>query len=194
MSRTTTIETGQEEGVLGNNTDAGVPAKPDGPIANNFVITQIQVSTTKDCSGFAYADANHTCYSMTQNFHMTKFTLWNQTLGRPDGYNCSTQFWDGYFYCGYVPGAIYITSGTSSNPSSANPRLLYPTRTKISPDCSKFAEAKAGDSCSMFAQNNDITTDELYDRNGILGRDGFNCPTEFQPGYNYRVSIIIRAL
>ena len=130
---------------------------------------------------------------MSQNFHITlaQLTTWNPILGYPDGHNCTTQFWAGYDYCVGVSGSPTSSSTTSSESSVSTSSLPYPTQSGITSACSKYVEAKAGDYCFIFAQNNNITTNELYNWNTILGANGANCSTEFQAGYDYCVSTIL---
>ena len=191
ISGTNTNESGQERGGQGSGTNPDGPAGPDGPTANSTSSAPTQVGIAKDCNAFAYVNANDTCYDISQSFHITlaQFTTWNPALGYPDGHNCTTQLWAGYDYCVGVPGTE-SPSSTSSQPSSSSQTLQYPTQSAITPDCDKFAEAKSDDYCYIFAQNNNITTNDLYDWNGILGPGGANCSTEFQAGYNYCVSVV----
>lgn len=67
--------------------------------------------------------------------------------------------------------------------------LPYPTQSGITLLCNKYAEAVSGDYCYLFAQKHNITTDELYAWNQILGPDGADCSTQFQAGVDYCVSI-----
>lgn len=100
------------------------------------------------------------------------------------------QLWAGYDYCVGVSGTSTSSSSTSTESSVSTSSLAYPTQSGITPACNIYAEAKTGDYCYIFAQNNNITTDELYSWNAILGPNGANCSTEFQAGYDYCVSII----
>lgn len=133
---------------------------------------------------------------MSQSFRITlaQLTTWNSVLGYPDGRNCTTQFWAGYDYCVGVSGTPVSSSSPSTPPSATTSSLSYPTQSNITPACDKYAEAKPGDYCYIFAQNNNITTEELYSWNGILGPNGANCSTDFQAGYDYCVSTIISSL
>ena len=128
---------------------------------------------------------------MSQRYHITlaQLTTWNPALGFPDGHNCTTKFWVGYDYCVGVAG--WNTSPVSSSivPSSTVSGLSYPTQDGITPSCNNYVEAKKGDYCYKFAQDNNITTDELYSWNSILGANGADCSTQFQAGYDYCVSI-----
>ena len=181
----------QQRGGQGGGTNPDGPDGPAGPTANSTTSAPTQPGIATDCNAFAYADANSTCYDMSQSFHISlaQLTTWNPVLGYPDGHNCTTQFWAGYDYCVGVQATTTGPSSTST-PSSATTTstLPYPTQSEITPACDKYSQAKSGDYCYLFAQNNNITTDELYSWNGILGPNGANCSTEFQLGYGYCVS------
>lgn len=55
--------------------------------------------------------------------------------------------------------------------------------------CNKFAIANSGDYCSIFAQNNGITTAQLYEWNAVLASDASGCDTQFWSGYYYCVGV-----
>ncbi|CAD6594277.1 MAG: hypothetical protein ASARMPREDX12_008557 [Alectoria sarmentosa] len=204
ISGTNSSAGGQQRGGQGSGSNPNGPDGPDGPTPNSTVSAPTQSGIAKNCNAFAYADTNDTCYDMSQSFDITlaQLTTWNPVLGYPDGHNCTTQFLTGYDYCVGVPGTSASSSsisGESSTTISSLPHqtqsasstaasLPYPTQSDITPACDKYADAKAGDYCYLFAQNNNITTDELYSWNGILGPNGANCSTEFQAGYDYCVS------
>ncbi|CAF9915092.1 MAG: hypothetical protein ALECFALPRED_009976 [Alectoria fallacina] len=201
ISDTNSSAGGQQRGGQGSGSNPNGPDGPDGPTPNSTVSAPTQVGIAKNCNAFAYADTNDTCYDMSQSFDITlaQFTTWNPVLGYPDGQNCTTQFWTGYDYCVGVSGTSTSSSSISGESSATISSLSYqtqsasatisslpyPTQSGITPACNKYADAKAGDYCYMFAQNNNITTDELYSWNGILGPNGANCSTEFQAGYDY---------
>ena len=73
------------------------------------------------------------------------------------------------------------TSSTTSAPS--------PTQTGITSQCSKYVKAQSGDFCTKFAQANNITPDQLYSWNTVLGSGGINCNTQFFLGYYYCIGI-----
>lgn len=129
---------------------------------------------------------------MSQSFHISlaQLTTWNPILGYPDGHNCTTQLWAGYDYCVGVEATTTGSPGTSTQTSATTSILPYPTQSDIAQACDRYVQAKSGDYCYIFAQNNNITTDELYSWNGILGPNGANCSTEFQAGYGYCVSLV----
>lgn len=81
------------------------------------------------------------------------------------------------------------TSTSTSSGSTATTTLPYPTQTGIDPACDLYAEAMSGDYCYKFAQDHNITTDELYAWNHALGPNGANCSTQFQAGYDYCVGV-----
>ena len=131
---------------------------------------------------------------MAQSFDITlaQLTAWNPALGYPDGHNCTTQFWAGYDYCIGVSGSSSTSTGTGASHSATTMTIPYPTQSGIISSCTTYAEAVAGDYCYIFAQNNNITTDDLYSWNSILGPNGVNCSTNFQSGYDYCVSTSAR--
>jgi len=93
-----------------------------------------------------------------------------------------------------VNGTGTVSSSTSITPASKpatspTTSLHYPTQSGITATCNKYAEAVAGDYCYIFAQNHNITTDQLYAWNAILRPNGANCSTEFQAGTDYCVSV-----
>ena len=190
MSGTDTNAGGQQRGGQGSGTNPDGPDGPGGPTANSTASAPTQAGIAKACNAFAYAETSDTCYDMSQNFHITleNLTAWNPVLGYPDGHNCTTQFWAGYDYCVGIPGSSTTSSRTSTDTSVSTSSLLYPAQSGISLACDKYVEAKTGDYCYIFAQNNNITTDQLYDWNAILGPNGANCSTGFQAGYDYCVS------
>lgn len=76
------------------------------------------------------------------------------------------------------------TTVTGSSPASAP----SPTQTGITSKCTKYVEAQSGDFCVKFAQDNNITPDQLYAWNTVLGAGGSNCDTQFFLGYYYCVA------
>ncbi|SLM40550.1 LysM domain [Lasallia pustulata] len=191
INGTNTNAGGQQRGGQGSDSNPNGPDGPDGPTPNSTTSAPTQVGIAENCDAFAYAGTNDTCYDMSQSFLITlaQLTAWNPVLGYPDGHNCTTQFWTGYDYCVGVSGPSTNSSGTSIKSSATTSSLPYPTQSGITSACDKYVEAETGDYCYMFAQNNNITTDELYSWNAILGSNGANCSTEFQAGYDYCVGV-----
>ncbi|KAF2717240.1 hypothetical protein K431DRAFT_233570, partial [Polychaeton citri CBS 116435] len=64
-----------------------------------------------------------------------------------------------------------------------------PTHSGIAANCNKYQIAKSDDYCNESAQNNNITTDQLYMCNTVLGADGANCQTQFQAGEYYCIGV-----
>ncbi|KAL8826183.1 MAG: hypothetical protein Q9191_003961 [Dirinaria sp. TL-2023a] len=184
----------QQRGGQGSGTNPDGPVGPDGPTPNSTTSAPTQIGIAKDCIAFAYATAGDTCYDMSQRFHITlaQLTTWNPVLGYPDGHNCTTEFWTGYDYCVGTQGSAVSSSTSRAGPSSTS-SLPFPTQSGISPACNKYVEAKTGDYCFKFAQDNGITTDELYSWNTILGPNGANCSNQFQAGYDYCVGVSSKA-
>lgn len=190
ISGTDTNAGGQQRGAQGSGTNPDGPDGSEGPTANSTASGPTQAGIANTCNAFAYANTDDTCYSLSQAFHVTlgQLTTWNPVLGYPDGHNCTAQFWAGYDYCVGVPGSSISSPSTSTESSATTSSLLYPTQSGISSACDKYAEAKPGDYCYIFAQINNITTDQLYTWNAVLGPNGANCSTKFQAGYQYCVS------
>ena len=55
--------------------------------------------------------------------------------------------------------------------------------------CNKFAKAASGEYCSLFADNNSITTAQLYLWNTVLGSNGQNCDSSFWADEYYCVGV-----
>ncbi|KAG9682340.1 hypothetical protein KCU76_g13871, partial [Aureobasidium melanogenum] len=96
------------------------------------------------------------------------------TILGDSGANCQTQFQAGEYYC------IGI-------------RPPSPTQSGIAANCNEYQIPKSGDYCYMFAQNNNITTDELYAWNTFLGTNGVNCQTQFQAEESRTRNIMTRS-
>ncbi|KAL9580260.1 MAG: hypothetical protein Q9212_004601 [Teloschistes hypoglaucus] len=60
------------------------------------------------------------------------------------------------------------TTATGSSPTAAP----SPTQAGISSGCTKYIQAQSGDFCTKFAQANNITPDQLYSWNTVLGSGG----------------------
>ncbi|KAI1458827.1 hypothetical protein F4805DRAFT_114666 [Annulohypoxylon moriforme] len=171
------------------------------PTTNSTAAAPTQAGIESKCNKFAYANDGDTCYGFTQSFKisMADFTTWNPVLGYPDGHNCTTQFWLGYDYCVGIPGSGSSSSASSSTspsktsssskPPSTTTSLPFPTQSGIIATCNKFNDAKKGDYCSKFASDNNITTQQLYAWNPVLGANGENCDTQFQAGVDYCVGV-----
>ncbi|GAB7348916.1 hypothetical protein MBLNU459_g7604t2 [Dothideomycetes sp. NU459] len=185
LNGTDTSAAGQQRGGQGSGTNPDGPLGPQGPTPNSTETAPTQPGIVSYCSAFTEAKDNDTCYEFTQEYQLTmeEFTTWNPILGYPDGENCTTNFYAGYDYCVGISNSTTTTSSTSSTTSP------YPTQTGIVANCNKYAEAVSGDYCSKFASDNNITTDELYAWNAVLGAGGENCSTEFFANYDYCVGI-----
>jgi LysM repeat protein len=146
-----------------------------------------QSGITPSCTEYAQAQSGDGCYSLTSLWQISEqnFYAWNTILG-PNGANCSTELFAGYWYCIDVQGAT-TTSSAPSTTSTTPASTPSPVQPGIDPQCTKYAEAKSGDYCSEFASNNDITTAELYQWNPVLGQNGANCSLAFQANTYYCV-------
>ncbi|KAK0117167.1 hypothetical protein ONS96_013000 [Cadophora gregata f. sp. sojae] len=107
------------------------------------------------CNKFKNAVTGDFCSQFATNNGITTAQLyaWNPVLG-PNGENCATQFQANVDYCvGVSSSAATSTTKTSS---------VIPTQSGIAKNCNKIVVAKSGDFCFAFAQNNAITTAQLY--------------------------------
>lgn len=89
------------------------------------------------------------------------------------------------------PGYAYCVGTTDDNPTRSNSSTTSTTHTSGAPaptktqennapsNCNGWAEAQAGDYCSLFAERNDITLDQLFSWNAVLGSDSSGCDTMF---------------
>ncbi|GLA25442.1 hypothetical protein AnigIFM63326_002143 [Aspergillus niger] len=88
------------------------------------------------------------------------------------------------------PTATTVTTTSSSSSSSA--AVPSPTQAdSISRNCNRYAEALSGDTCTLFATNNNITPDELYNWNSVLGVNGASCSTALQANVWYCVGVAV---
>ncbi|KAI1827702.1 hypothetical protein F4861DRAFT_535908 [Xylaria intraflava] len=134
-----------------------------------------------NCNSYATPKAGDSCYQFAGDHHITTDELyaWNKILGA-NGANCSTEFQVGYDYC--------IGVATTSTPTTTS-SAPAPTQTGLVANCDKIVVAQKGDTCYMFAQENNITTTQLYTWNPVLGVNGVNCSSKFQAGYGYCVGV-----
>lgn len=59
----------------------------------------------------------------------------------------------------------------------------------IAANCNKYASAISGDSCDAFAARNEITDNELYAWNNVLGVNGENCGNSLWADEYYCVGV-----
>jgi len=150
-----------------------------------------QSGIVADCDLYAQATSGDYCskFAADNSITTTELYLWNAVLG-PDGANCNSDFYAGYYYCVGVGGSGSPTTTTPSGPSSTlSVTVPSPTQSGIASNCNGYAQAQSGDYCYEFASNHGITTAELYEWNTVLGSNGANCGTAFFAGYYYCISI-----
>lgn len=147
--------------------------------------TQTGIDPT--CRKYAQAHSGDSCsqFAATNGITPDQLYAWNSVLG-PAGANCDTQFWANEWYC--VGASSTPTTPTiRTTPSNAAVTAPGPTQTGITTQCTKYAQAKAGETCVQFAAANNVATDQLYAWNGVLGSTGENCATQFWAGEWYCV-------
>ena len=146
----------------------------------------VQSGISPSCTRYALAQSGDGCYSFSQVFDIAQqvFDVWNPVLG-PNGENCETNFFAGYWYCvGVFGSSAVIQTPTVSPTTSATPS---PTQSGIDPHCTSWSEAVAGDNCASFASKNHISPSQLYTWNSDLGSGGANCGSAFWANYYYCV-------
>ncbi|KAF2766280.1 hypothetical protein EJ03DRAFT_345213 [Teratosphaeria nubilosa] len=138
-------------------------ATPTSVSSGQAAPTPTQSGIVSNCDKYAKTSSGDTCagFAADQGIGTAQLYTWNTQLGA-QGQNCSTEFWAGYYYCVDAPTTTSVTS---------------------SPTSTAFFEAASGDTCSGFAQENQISADQLYEWNTQLGLDGQNCSTQFWAGY-----------
>ena len=168
----------------GSDAGAGTGTSPSGVGSNAPSPTQTGIVT--GCTKYDQPQAGDGCVQFASNHTITPAQLyaWNSVLG-PNGANCSTQFFLGYYYC--IAGPTPTSS--SSSPTSTVSPAPSPTQSGISSNCNNYAIAQSGDYCSIFAQNHGISTNNLYAWNTVLGTNGANCDTQFFLGYYYCIGV-----
>jgi LysM repeat protein len=178
---------GQERGGPGGSDPTAITGTPTIIVTSGANINPTEApkptqagSIVGNCNQYDQAETGETCTSFATRNGITPAQLysWNSILGA-SGASCATDFWAGYYYCigttGSLPPTTTSTTRTSNTPVSAP----GPTQSGITASCDSFAEAVAGQTCTVFASAHGITTSELYAWNPVLGTNGANCATSF---------------
>ena len=139
-----------------------------------------QSGISPKCTEYVQAQSGDGCFSLATLWQISVQDLYayNTILGL-SGVNCSTELFNGFWYCIGIQGA-----STTSAPGSS-PTVPSPVQSGISAQCTKYAEAKAGDFCTAFASGNNITPAQLYLWNPVLGPNGEKCDTLFEANEYY---------
>ncbi|KAL8784862.1 MAG: hypothetical protein Q9195_008879 [Heterodermia aff. obscurata] len=147
--------------------------------APGTVPSPVQSGIDVRCTSYAKAKSGDFCtaFAAGNNITPAQLYLWNPVLG-PNGEKCDTLFQANEFYCIGAPTAPRSTS-------ISMPAAPTPTQSGIASNCNKYAKAIVGDTCFGFAQANEITTDQLYGWNTVLGSGGSQCSTQFQANTYY---------
>ncbi|KAI0437595.1 hypothetical protein F4803DRAFT_555865 [Xylaria telfairii] len=133
-----------------------------------------QSGIVANCDKYAAAVAGDTCsaFATRNSITTTDFWTWNPILGA-NGENCATNLWSGEYYC----------VGVAPVPPPG------PTQPGIASNCSKYAAAVAGDTCSAFISRNGVTASKFYQWNPVLGSAGENCSSDLWAGEYYCIGI-----
>ncbi|KAI9642412.1 hypothetical protein NHQ30_009217 [Ciborinia camelliae] len=125
------------------------------------------------------------CASVAAKYGISTAQLfsWNPAVST----DCVTNFWLGQAYCVGI-------SGTTTTPTSATTTTAtsVPSPTQEGnavTNCNKYAQAKDGDSCDIFAERNNVSLQQLYTWNLVLKSDGSGCAGSFWAIYWYCVGV-----
>ncbi|KAI3331384.1 hypothetical protein F4824DRAFT_294880 [Ustulina deusta] len=153
-----------------------------------------QTGQPANCNKWYIVKSGDSCATVENTYFITsaQFLAWNPSVSS----DCSTGFWADYAYCVGTTDTISSTrstpAATTTTTSAASPSITAPDphqdNNAVS-NCNKYAQVKDGDYCYIFAQNNGITTEQLYSWNAVLGSDGSGCDTSFWLGYWYCVGV-----
>ena len=171
----------------GNSTASTTTSPASSGSSAPAVPSPIQTGITSGCTKYSQAQSGDYCIKFAQENNITPDQLyaWNTVLGS-GGSNCSQTFFLGYYYCVAGPSATSVATPT---PTTSVPAVPSPTQTGIASNCNKYAVANDGDYCSKFAQEYNVSTDNLYAWNTVLGSGGSNCDTQFFLGYYYCIGV-----
>lgn len=182
----------------GNSPDTTSTERATTPVSTTATSTGVSIpgptqsGIPADCNSYYLAKSTDTCNSIETSFGITdvQFHAWNPSVSA----DCLSGLWADEAYCVGVAGTI-ATSTTSTSSSktpttSTSPVVPSPTQpNSIVTNCNNYAVAVDGDYCFIFASEHDITTDELYAWNSVLGEAGADCGTEFWLGYYYCIGV-----
>lgn len=121
---------------------------------------------------------------------MAQFFQWNPAVSE----DCLTNFWLGQAYC----VGVSATTGTPTvtTPASTTTAADIPSPTQEGnavEECNKYAQALKGDTCSTLADRNDVSLQQLYTWNTLLGSDGAGCATNLWATYWYCVGVRVES-
>lgn len=155
------------------------PAKP----------TQTQSGIDPNCNSFAQApETGASCWSIANGagIDLADFYKWNTGLGS-NGENCNTQIWPQYYYCVGVATTTSKAPTTTTKAPATTSSAPKPARTQTGfpSNCTKWVEAKDGDSCWAISNANGIDANLFYKLNPVLGEGGVNCGSQIWPTYFY---------
>ena len=172
--------TGQQRGGNDGSND-GTPDNTTTPVTTSAVVSSptsapspTQTGITSGCTKYVMAQSGAYCTKFEQANNITPDQLysWNTVLGS-GGSNCDTAFFLGYYYC------------VAATP----PVVPSPTQAGIASNCNKYKIAQSGDYCSKFAEDNGVSTGDLYVWNPVLGSGGIYCYYKFFLVYYYFICV-----
>jgi len=123
------------------------------------------------CNAYAEAPSGSYCslFASDNGISVAELYQWNTILGT-NGANCGTDFWALEYYCVGVTPPTLVQAG-------------------IIDTCNNWAAAPSGSYCTLFASDNGITAEELYEWNTVLGTAGANCGSSFWADEYYCIGV-----
>jgi LysM repeat protein len=133
--------------------------------------TLVQAGIIDTCNNWAAAPSGSYCTLFASDNGITAEELyeWNTVLGTA-GANCGSSFWADEYYCVGVTRPTLVQAG-------------------IIDTCNNWAAAPSGSYCTLFASDNGITAEELYEWNTVLGTAGANCGSSFWADEYYCIGV-----
>ena len=140
-----------------------------------------------NCNKWHVVVSGDSCGSVAAAYGISpaQFFQWNPAVST----DCTTNFWLGQAYCVGVGGG-----GATPTTTTTAPGLPSPTQDGNAVEgCNKFAQAVDDDTCSTFAGRNDVSLQQLYTWNRVLGSDGKGCATSLWATYWYCVGVRVES-
>ena len=90
---------------------------------------------------------------------------------------------------GTATGSGSIAGGRNASTVTVGEQAPSPTQSGIAPSCTRYAQAQSGDGCYSLSSLWQISEQNLYAWNTILGPSGANCSTELFASYWYCIGV-----
>lgn len=140
-----------------------------------------------NCDAWHVVESGDSCGSVAAEYGIStdQFFQWNPAVST----DCVNNFWLGQAYC---VGVSASTTGmaTATGTTTSVPSIPTPTQEgNAVRNCNKYAQAQSGDACGTFADRNDVSLQQLYVWNKLLGSNGEGCAGSLWAEYWYCVGV-----